>query len=148
MVSDEEAKRILGDEKKFYESMGKAFCVAPIDESIKAKDTIKFEEHTWNTKAKRDKIKNVWIVIKDILKKISECKTLTNNADGTYDRITLSQITMLASLIGMRKRGETKNYKFDEKNMKLFHVDTSVFSLCLEITAFKRSIQNLFDDYL
>ena len=103
-LSDQRVQELLGSKRDYYQALARAFFLNPEDPQIWENDETLKVALSWLKSANRGTCKNVWDVIKQLLKKLSQHPNITNAARHKYDRITLGQLLLFTLLMRIRTR--------------------------------------------
>ncbi len=104
VVPERAAAHLFGGKQEYYRDMAESFFVDPNDPAIWKPNGELDLSLSWLDVESRRKKQNVWQVIKQLLRAMSEEPSITNAADHGYDKITLGQIVLFVTLLRIRKR--------------------------------------------
>jgi len=106
-VSENEAKKILGNKGDYYRAFAECFYFKPQDEEFWDVDPATGERNLnfkFSFLEQRDKVKNIWLLFKNLLRDLSQDPTLTGAKNHKYERISLTQLLFVICMVSLRNR--------------------------------------------
>ena len=86
------------------------FEEAPPEKKEPEKNFLGFERFNWIRKNDRKHVKNIWTIMKKLLRDMSKDLKVTNGATHDYDRIELTQFFFAISILDVRKTLDSDSY--------------------------------------
>lgn len=80
------------------------------DKKEPEKNFLGFEQYNWIRKGDRSNVKNIWQIMKKLMRDMSKDMKMTNAATHDYDRIELTQFFFAISILDVRKTLDSDKY--------------------------------------
>jgi hypothetical protein len=100
-----QVKRILGTKQEYYSALASLIYFDPTDPELWREIGGEKELRLiLNPIANKDKVKNIWVLFKSLLRDISLQKSLTGAEFHKYDRVSLSQLLFIIAINNAKRR--------------------------------------------
>ena len=115
-LSEKRCAELLGNEDDWNRAMATKFFKRKKSEFRSKKERLEFSEEfnkfkkTWLSKEDRNQAENIWALFKQLLSQLSQDKRITNSKEWDYDRISLAQLVVGLTLLGIRREVEHSSW--------------------------------------
>jgi len=101
-MTEEQFVKLFGKKTEFMRQIAKTFFIDPQDPKTSAEGKFLNTDISWVQKDQRANKRNVWEVIRNLFKQISNDKEITNSTRHRFDEISLDQLLLFISLSKLR----------------------------------------------